>query len=131
MSQARQRAAFAHLLRRFRASADEPTPQRWRYLEAAHVLGQNRLDLHWRSHWHMLRFALRLGDGREARGQLARLALTPLGHLVRRLPQGNIGRANVPALQPMVPSPAVRACITAAMAATQPPGASDTNQNSL
>ena len=67
-------------------------------------------------------FARQLGDAPEARGQWARLGLTLVGHLVRRLPQGNIGRASVPALRPMVPSVAVRACITEAMQATQPPG---------
>ena len=122
MSQTRQRAAFDYLLQQFAASAGQSAAQRWRYLEAAHVLGQNRLGLHWRAHWQMLRFARQLGDAPEARGQWARLGLTLVGHLVRRLPQGNIGRASVPALRPMVPSVAVRACITEAMQATQPPG---------
>lgn len=120
--QSRQRAAYDYLLQRWRTSVDAPTEQRWRYLEAAHVVGQNRLGLHWRAHWQMLRFARQLGDAPEARGQWARLGLTLVGHLVRRLPQGNIGRASVPALRPMVPSVAVRACITEAMQATQPPG---------
>lgn len=120
--QSRQRAAYDYLLQRWRTSVDAPTEQRWRYLEAAHVVGRNRLGLHWRAHWQMLRFARQLGDAPEARGQWARLGLTLVGHLVRRLPQGNIGRASVPALRPMVPSVAVRACITEAMQATQPPG---------
>lgn len=124
----RQRAAFDYLLQRWRTSGNEPAAQRWRYLEAAHVIGQNRLGLHWRAHWHMLRFARQLGDVPEARGQMARLALTLVGHLVRRLPQGNIGRASVPALRPMVPSVAVRACIAEAMQATLPPGSQDISQ---
>lgn len=114
---ARQAAAFEHLLAAFAASAHLPAPQRWHYLEAAHVIGQNRLALHWRAHWHMLAFARAQGDRAEVRGQLARLALTPLGHLVRRLPQGNTGRASVPAFRSMVPGPAVRECIGQALAA--------------
>ena len=45
MSQTRQRAAFDYLLQQFAASAGQSAAQRWRYLEAAHVLGQNRLAL--------------------------------------------------------------------------------------
>ena len=51
MSQTRQRAAFDYLLQQFAASAGQSAAQRWRYLEAAHVLGQNRLALHLRAHW--------------------------------------------------------------------------------
>lgn len=98
-----QPQAFAHLLARFEASANEPPAARWPWLEAAHVLGQTALGLHWRSHTAMLRYALQLRDRREVAGQLLRLALVPLGHLLQRLPIGNIGRAHVPALRPMVP----------------------------
>ena len=77
-------------------------------LERAHVLGQRDFIRHWRDfirHWHvhglMLRAAWQLADGRELRGQLLRLALVPLGHLFKRLPMGNTGRANVSAFAPM------------------------------
>jgi hypothetical protein len=70
-------------------------------LERAHVLGQRDLARHWRVHALMLRAAWALSDGRELRGQLLRLALTPLGHLAQRLPKGNTGRANVNAFAPM------------------------------
>ncbi len=116
----RQTAAFEYLLDAFRSSALEPQQQRWQYLEAAHVIGQNRLLLHWRAHWHMLAFARELDDRFEARGQRMRLALTLAGHLVRRLPQGNTGRAVVPAFRTMVPAPAVRARIAQALAAVTP-----------
>jgi len=49
----------------------------------------------------MLRVAWSSGDGREVRGQLLRLALVPLGHLMGRLPLGNTGGASVSAFQPM------------------------------
>ena len=115
--QSRQRAAYDYLLQRWRTSVDAPTEQRWRYLEAAHVLGQNRLALHLRAHWQMLRFAQALGDQHEARGQLSHLCMAPVGHIVRRMPYGNNGRAIVPALHPMVPSAALRSCISEAMQA--------------
>ena len=120
MSQQRQRAAFEYLLRQFHASTAEPPGQRWRYLEAAHVLGHNRIDLHWRAHWQMWGYARALGDKQEARGQIGHLAMVPVGHLVRRVPQGNTGRAIVPAMQNMMPSHAVRACMTAALQAIEP-----------
>ena len=70
-------------------------------LERAHVLGQSDFALHWRVHMMMLRAAVDLVDTREARGQVLRLALTPFGHLFKRLPRGNTGRANVSAFAPM------------------------------
>lgn len=117
----RQRAAFEYLLAAFRASTGERPGQRWHYLEAAHVLAQNRFVLHWRAHWHMLAFARTLGHAAEVRGQLAHLGMAVFGHVVRRLPQGNIGRAGVPALSTMVPGREVRACLSQAMAAVAPP----------
>lgn len=70
-------------------------------LERAHVLGQRDFARHWHVHALMLRAAWDLSDARELRGQLLRLALVPLGHLFRRLPAGNTGRANVSAFVPM------------------------------
>jgi hypothetical protein len=77
-------------------------------LERAHVLGQRDFARHWRVHVLMLRAARAMGDGREVRGQLMRLALTPLGHLTRRLPLGNTGGANVNAFVPMDIPPDLR-----------------------
>ena len=45
------------------------------------------------------------GDRREVAGQLMRIALVPVGHLIGRLPVGNTGGANVSAFKPMVISP--------------------------
>jgi hypothetical protein len=70
-------------------------------LERAHVLGQRDVVPHLRVHWRMLRVGWSAGDRREVRGQLMRIALVPVGHLFRRLPVGNTGRANVNAFQPM------------------------------
>ncbi|MGL3822243.1 DUF3703 domain-containing protein [Sphingopyxis sp. R3-92] len=73
----------------------------WEALERAHIVAQPFFALHLASHWHMLRFAVALGDRREAAGQLFRLALVPLGSLSGRLPAGNTGRASVSAFKPM------------------------------
>lgn len=74
-------------------------------LERAHVLGQRDFGPHLRVHLRMLRVATALRDGREIRGQLLRLALVPLGHLLGRLPAGNTGGANVSAFEPMPIAP--------------------------
>jgi hypothetical protein len=58
-------------------------------LERAHVLG----------HW------------REVIGQVLRIALVPIGHLVGRLPIGNTGGANVSAFKPMAIPPELKRLI--------------------
>jgi len=110
-----RRRAVHYLLDAFATIPDAAPAIRWRWLEAAHVLGQTSVDLHWRSHCAMLRYAWVLGDKREAVGQLLRLALVPLGHLFARLPAGNIGRADVNALTPMAPTVEVEALINQAL----------------
>ena len=77
-------------------------------LERAHVLGQHDFVRHAQVHVLMLCAAWALGDRREIRGQLLRLALVPLGHLFRRLPAGNTGRSNVSAFAPMDVPPDLR-----------------------
>ena len=113
-----RRAAFDHLLDHFSHQPDAPPAQRWRWLEATHVLGQPSLPLHWQSHTAMLRYALALRDVREAAGQLLRLALVPLGHLLGRLPLGNTGRSHVSALRPMVPAAEVTVLMELALEET-------------
>jgi len=71
------------------------------HLETAHVLGQRYFLWHLRIHFWMLRVGWAQKDGREIRGQLWRLLLTPLGHLTGRLPIGNTGGANISAFKPM------------------------------
>lgn len=74
-------------------------------LERADVLGQRDFSAHLRVHGWMLRVGWETGDWREVVGQLMRLALVPLGHLVGRLPIGNTGGANVSAFAPMAIPP--------------------------
>lgn len=61
------------------------------HLERAHLIGQGVFAWHWRVHWQMLSLALSQSNGHEVIGQLARLSLVPLGHLLGRLPLGNVG----------------------------------------
>ncbi|WP_436146893.1 DUF3703 domain-containing protein [Acidovorax sp. LjRoot194] len=114
-SPAHRRRAVDDLLNTFDTITDAAPASRWRWLEAAHVLGQSSLGLHWRTHCAMLRYALLLGDRREAMGQLLRLALVPIGHLFARLPAGNIGRTHVSALKPMAPPAEVEGLIKQAL----------------
>lgn len=90
---------------------------KWRVLAAAHIVGQSDFKLHLHSHTAMLRLALQTRNWAEARGQLFRLLLVPIGHAVRRLPAGNPGRATVSAFKPMDVSPELRDLIEAARGA--------------
>lgn len=96
-----RRQVFRQLMDGFKTAPSAEPDARWAWLEAAHVVGQDNFRLHWLSHTAMLRFALQKRDLREAAGQLLRLALVPLGHLLQRLPAGNSGRASVSAFAPM------------------------------
>jgi len=86
-----------------RAAGD--TKRAFAALERAHVLGQIDFVPHLRVHWQMLRAGWAAGDRREVTGQLIRIALVPVGHLVGRLPAGNTGGANVSAFKPMAIPP--------------------------
>jgi hypothetical protein len=104
-----RRRAYARLVSGHAALAPTaPAEVRWTWLMAAHVVGQPVFRLHLDSHWRMLRQAWAQADAREAAGQLLRLALVPLGHTLRRLPAGNVGRSTVSAFRPMRPPQHVR-----------------------
>jgi hypothetical protein len=121
---ARRAVVYQRLIRNYQALPAQADPEpRWTWLMAAHVVGQARFSLHWDSHVRMLKLAVSLRDGREAAGQLMRLALVPLGHALQRLPAGNVGRATVNAFRPMRPPEPVRQAIALALeGAPQPPG---------
>lgn len=112
-----KRRAFDYLLNGFATRPAEVPAMRWRWLEAAHVLGQTSLALHWRSHCEMLRYAIKLRDTREAVGQITRLALVLPGHLLARLPRGNIGRAHIHPFQSMAPPEEIIGLVEKALAA--------------
>lgn len=88
----------------------------WQCLAAAHIVGQRFLLPHLQTHLLMLALALRTRDGAEARGQLFRLLLVPLGHLTGRLPLGNPGRTTVSAFRPMEVPPDLAELIALARA---------------
>ncbi|MGD9811665.1 MAG: DUF3703 domain-containing protein [Sphingobium sp.] len=73
----------------------------WQHLERAHIVAQALLSAHLRSHWMMLRQAIRDRDLVEGAGQLLRLLLVVPGNLTGRLPAGNSGRARASAFRPM------------------------------
>jgi hypothetical protein len=95
---------FEHLLSRARNTPMERLEQSWHLLEAAHIVGQTRFGPHLRVHVAMLNLAWQSKDLPELAGQMFRIALVPLGHLIGRLPIGNPGRANVSAFEPMQPT---------------------------
>jgi hypothetical protein len=105
---------YWRLIQQHQGLAPARLEEKWRLLAAAHVVGQPRFTLHLHSHLTMLVLALRTRDWAEARGQLLRLLLVPIGHALSRLPAGNTGRANVSAFRPMAVSAELRALIEGA-----------------
>ena len=82
-----------------------PTPATtaaaWALLEEAHVLSQPWAWPHIKVHAAMLALGWRTRDRREVRGQLLRIVVAGSGSVTGRYPEGNTGRASVPATQPM------------------------------
>lgn len=101
LDQSQATLVYRQLMRRFEQSAQLDREARWRWLTAAHIVGQHHFGLHVESHIAMLGFAARNRDIPEVAGQMFRLALVPIGHITGRLPAGNIGRATVSAFTPM------------------------------
>ena len=98
------------------------TRERWDWLMAAHVVGQHDASLHFDCHMRMARLARASGDWGEFAGQLLRIALLPLGHLLGLVPEGNIGRASVGVSRRMVPPEPVQVLIDWAVLGTRIPG---------
>lgn len=73
----------------------------WKHLERAHILGQAWPIQHTIAHWRMMRFALKMKNGKEIIGQIPRLLVGGVKSFVGEIPVGNSGGANVPALMPM------------------------------
>ena len=75
--------------------------QSWRHLERAHILGQPYPVAHTAVHWKMLKFGIKIKNGKEIIGQIPRLLAGGVKSIVGKIPVGNTGGANVPPLQPM------------------------------
>jgi hypothetical protein len=123
LSPAERRVVYARLVRGYAdtAASGRELDLQWTWLMAAHVVGQHHAGLHFDSHCRMLALARQTRDWKEVLGQLARLALLPLGHLLRRIPHGNIGRSTVPITRPMQPPETVQVLIDWATLATRLP----------
>jgi hypothetical protein len=83
------------------ARAANDSVMAWTALERAHIVSQPYWGPHLSNHWIMLQFAVVERNIGEVIGQIARLALAPLGSLTGRIPVGNTGRSNVSAFEPM------------------------------
>lgn len=77
------------------------TTAAWALLEEAHVLSQPWAWPHVKVHAAMLTLGWRTSDRREVLGQLLRIVVAGPGSLTGRYPEGNTGRASVPATRPM------------------------------
>lgn len=71
------------------------------HLQRAHILGQRWYITHMKTHFHMLRLALKVSDAKEARGQIARLVGAGPFHIAGWVPIGNTGGADVSPTLPM------------------------------
>jgi hypothetical protein len=67
----------------------------FRHLERAHVLGQQFVAPHVRSHLGMLRIGVARRDAREIAGQLVRVPAAVIASALGVAPNGNTGGANV------------------------------------
>lgn len=81
------------------------------HLETAHVLGQNHVMPHVRSHWSMLRIALKRRSLADSCGQAIRIVLGSLGSAVGVVPTGNTGGCNVSMFARMPIAPHIAALI--------------------
>jgi len=116
-----RRQVYARLVRGAEdpGAVADPLADRWNFLMAAHVVGQHDPGLHLDSHRRMLQLARASGDWREAAGQALRITLLPLGHLLQRLPEGNVGRSTVGVTERMVPPEPVQLLIDWAVLGTR------------
>ena len=73
----------------------------WHHLERAHILAQRWPREHNAVHWRMLKFGIRIKNGREVIGQVPRLVFGGVKSFVGTVSIGNTGGANVPALKPL------------------------------
>lgn len=66
-----------------------------RHLEVAHVLGQQYVVPHVKTHYRMLMIGLRRRSLRQTWGQMMRIVLGAIGSAVGRVPSGNTGGTNI------------------------------------
>ncbi len=71
----------------------------WNHLERAHIIGQKYPYAHTYVHWKMLQFGIKIKNRKEIIGQIPRLIFGGVKSFVGKIPVGNPGGANVPALK--------------------------------
>ncbi|MDK1287565.1 DUF3703 domain-containing protein [Pseudoalteromonas umbrosa] len=69
-------------------------------LERAHILGQQSVVRHTKSHWWMLKVGVKLADKKEVLGQILRVFAAIIFSRIW-VPKGNTGGANVSAFKSM------------------------------
>ncbi len=72
----------------------------WKHLERAHIIGQKYPFAHTYIHWKMIQFGVRIKSTKEVIGQIPRLVFGGVKSFVGKVPVGNPGGSNVPALKP-------------------------------
>lgn len=85
--------------------------QAFRHLELAHVLGQQYVAPHVRTHFWMLKIGLRRRSPSQIWGQLVRIVLGALGSAVGRVPTGNTGGTNISMFARLPIDPAIHELI--------------------
>lgn len=71
----------------------------FRHLERAHVLGQQFVLPHVRTHWGMLKIGVFRHSPSEIWGRAVRIGLGALGSCMGRVPAGNTGGTNISMFQ--------------------------------
>lgn len=71
----------------------------WKHLERAHIIGQRYPFAHTKVHWKMVQFGFKMKNRKEILGQLPRLLFGGIKSFVGKVPVGNPGGSNVPALK--------------------------------
>jgi len=70
------------------------------HLERAHILGQNYIYPHTKSHWWMLKIGMKQHNFRDVLGQVTRMLASILFSRIW-VPSGNTGGSNVNPMKPM------------------------------
>jgi hypothetical protein len=91
------------------AYAEEQLQIAWEHLERAHIIGQRYPYAHSYVHWKMLRFGFRIKCTKEIFGQIPRLIFGGIKSFVGKVPFGNPGGADVPALKTFPIDPQIHA----------------------
>ena len=95
------RSAYAAELAAGRTAVQQRDVERaFAHFARAHILSQRFTWKHVHVHWLMFRLGGNIRDWREVRGQLSRMVAATLFSRIW-IPEGNTGRANVSAMQPM------------------------------